>query len=87
MLTGMWIEPAARGTGAADLLIKDLGQLARDAGKPRLMLWVYDVSPRARRFYQRLGFATTGQRRTFGDDPRVVELLSTDLAAESGGIV
>lgn len=37
--------------------------------------WVSDSSPRARRFYERLGFRTTGQRGSLPSAPEIGEEL------------
>lgn len=64
-VSDLWVAPAARGTGLGRRL---LGAVARDAGAQwgalYLALAVYDTSPGARAFYDRLGFApVTGQAR------------------------
>jgi ribosomal protein S18 acetylase RimI-like enzyme len=61
-LVGVYLQPAARGTGAADLLLAEVLRSARERLK-FLHLIVNAANGRARRFYERLGFVE------FGRDP------------------
>jgi ribosomal protein S18 acetylase RimI-like enzyme len=61
-IVAMWVDPAARGRGAASALIEHLVELARKQGATAVALWVADGNDRARGVYERLGFAATGQR-------------------------
>ena len=61
-LWGMWVDPAARGTGLGRELVAAVVDWARDRGAAAVNLGVYDnaqVAP----FYERLGFVEGG---TFG---------------------
>jgi GNAT superfamily N-acetyltransferase len=62
-LVGMWVSPAARGTGVASRLVDAIGEHARSAGAPALTLWVTQVNGRALAFYAREGFVPTGARQ------------------------
>jgi GNAT superfamily N-acetyltransferase len=62
-LVSMWVRPDLRGQGAADGLVEAVCRLAGDDGAARVLLWVTDVNGRARAFYERLGFASTGRRQ------------------------
>jgi ribosomal protein S18 acetylase RimI-like enzyme len=64
----MWVSPAARGGGLADLLVGAVTEHARQAGADRVTLWVAVGNDRARGFYQRMGFTPTGRRQQY---PRV----------------
>jgi ribosomal protein S18 acetylase RimI-like enzyme len=69
-LVGMWVSPPLRGRGVAERLVRAASDYARDQGAATLTLWVTDVNGRARRFYQRLGFRSTGTRQLVRpDDP------------------
>ena len=59
-LMAMWVAPEARGSGAADLLIDQVLEWARDAGVTTLRLHVTDGNARAERVYERNGFSRTG---------------------------
>lgn len=58
---GMWVSPGERGTGAADLLIGAAHGWALSEGATSIALWVVDGNERARRFYQRHGYRSTGE--------------------------
>jgi ribosomal protein S18 acetylase RimI-like enzyme len=62
-LVSMWVSPQARGSGTADDLVAAVSTRARADGARRLTLWVTDVNTRARAFYQRMGFRSTGRRQ------------------------
>ena len=75
-LGSMWVAPAARGMGVADLLVTAVVGWARETGHPRVVLWVFDDSPRAAAFYRRAGFNETGRTRTADTHSRTLRLLS-----------
>lgn len=67
-LVGMWVSPDLRGHGLADQLVAGVCELARQSGATSVTLWVTDVNGRARAFYRRLGFASTGARQLVRPD-------------------
>lgn len=79
MMVAMWVDPVARGNGVAEALTGALIGWARESGYPRMVLWVYDVNPRAAAFYRRYGFEPTGRTEVFGDDPRKLHLMTMTL--------
>lgn len=79
MMVAMWVAPEARGIGVAEALTDALIGWARDRGNPRMVLWVYDVNPRAAAFYRRYGFKATGRTDYFRGDPRQLHLMTLDL--------
>jgi ribosomal protein S18 acetylase RimI-like enzyme len=60
-LTGMWLDPSARGTGLADALIAEVIAWAEASGGRHLELVVALENDAARRLYERHGFARTGR--------------------------
>lgn len=62
-LYAIYLLPTAWGSGLAEPLIT-----AALSGMTDVVLWVLDDNPRARRFYERLGFVADGKTReeTFG---------------------
>ncbi len=71
---GMYVTPAARGTGIAARLVETVGQWARDLGASRLYLHVTSSVGRARAFYEKVGFEPTGDVITMDRDPSMTLL-------------
>jgi ribosomal protein S18 acetylase RimI-like enzyme len=67
-LVGMWVSPKVRGTGVADRLVAGVCELARQSGFASVTLWVTEVNDRARAFYRRVGFTSTGGRELVRSD-------------------
>jgi GNAT superfamily N-acetyltransferase len=63
MLRAMWVEPSLRGSGLAAELVARVAGWARADGARVLALWATQRAARARAFYERLGFAPTGDER------------------------
>jgi RimJ/RimL family protein N-acetyltransferase len=61
LLLAMWVEPQARGTGAADELIGAVVRWAAAANHIVVHLHVTEGNIRAERVYQRNGFERTGR--------------------------
>lgn len=55
-----WVAPERRGSGVAEQLVAAVVTWALDRGASALVLDVAENNPRARRFYERTGFAATG---------------------------
>ena len=68
-LVSMWVDPYARGSGAAALLVTAVREAAAAEGARTLTLFVADGNDRARCLYERLGFRCTGERRALPSDP------------------
>ncbi|WP_222193706.1 GNAT family N-acetyltransferase [Modestobacter italicus] len=60
-LVGMWVAPAARGSGAAGGLVEAVTDWARELGATRLFLWVVGENGAAAALYRRHGFVPTGR--------------------------
>ncbi|WP_369360561.1 GNAT family N-acetyltransferase [Streptomyces sp. cg2] len=60
-LVSMWVHPAARGRGAADLLVRAVLQWASDHGIPQVELWVTEGNGHAERLYARHDFQRDGR--------------------------
>lgn len=56
-----YVTPDEQGTGAADLLLEHLFEVARARASTQMELWVAEANTRARAFYARHGFATKGR--------------------------
>ncbi|WP_418606900.1 GNAT family N-acetyltransferase [Georgenia sp. SUBG003] len=68
-LVSMWVDPYARGCGAAELLVAAVREAAAAEGARTLTLFVADGNDQARRVYERLGFRSTGERQALPSDP------------------
>jgi ribosomal protein S18 acetylase RimI-like enzyme len=60
-LFAMWVDPHARGSGAADALVAEVMRWAAAQGCAELQLRVTDGNERAERMYRRNGFERTGR--------------------------
>jgi GNAT superfamily N-acetyltransferase len=58
---GMWVRPDERGAGTADLLIGAAHRWAALEHVRSIGLWVVDGNERARRFYERHCYRSTGE--------------------------
>lgn len=65
-LFGLWVHPAARGSGVATRLVKDGAERARQRGKSHLVYWVGTENGRAVAFASGMGFLPTDYRRPMG---------------------
>jgi ribosomal protein S18 acetylase RimI-like enzyme len=66
----------------AEALVEAVCAQARRDGAVAVRLWVVDGNPRARRLYERLGFAATGRRQPLPSAPEVgEELMRRELPA------
>jgi ribosomal protein S18 acetylase RimI-like enzyme len=82
-LMAMWVDPALRGTGAADALVSALVAWAVADGAREVRLRVVKDNDRARRLYERHAFCVTGPEILRPRDG-VVE-LEMQLALSSEG--
>ena len=71
-LVRFYMEQRAIGTGAAHQLMQDTLDLARQSGYTQIYLGVWEKNFRAQRFYEKWGFAKTGEKVFMvGTDPQV----------------
>jgi ribosomal protein S18 acetylase RimI-like enzyme len=76
LIWGMYVKPEARGSGAADAIMRAL--LDHAAGcVEQVVLTVVATNPRAIRFYERWGF------RAYGRESRSVKLADGDYLDET----
>ena len=62
-LQAIYVLPDVWGTGAGPALMRAGLDELRAAGRRDAILWVLEDNPRARRFYEREGWALDGERR------------------------
>lgn len=60
-LYGMYVTPSERGTGTATSLVKAIGDWATSEGVTEIYLHVTTTVPRARAFYEKIGFRPNGE--------------------------
>jgi RimJ/RimL family protein N-acetyltransferase len=73
-LAAVYVTPAARGRGLLTELVQRCADWARERDQPELVLEVHEDNARARRAYEKLGFAETGRVRPYPLDPTRSEL-------------
>ncbi|MGP9017474.1 GNAT family N-acetyltransferase [Streptomyces sp. BR1] len=61
----LYVHPGHWSTGAGRVLMGELTARAVADGRPGLLLWVLERNERARRFYERAGFAPDGGKEDF----------------------
>lgn len=72
-LIAMWTRENARGSGVAAELVGAVINWGREEQASELLLWVAYGNDRARRFYERLGFESTGNRKQLRSNPEIGE--------------
>ncbi|GAB5445437.1 GNAT family N-acetyltransferase [Gymnodinialimonas sp.] len=80
-----YVTPDEQGTGAADLLLEHLFEVAKARATTQMELWVAQANTRARAFYARHGFATTGRIPAAviqGGEPRDDLFMVCDLTTD-----
>jgi GNAT superfamily N-acetyltransferase len=80
-LYGMYVTPTARGSEAAQLLVRAVVEWARGEGAREIYLHVACGVPRARAFYLKNGFTLTGESFTMERDPTVTMYTMTKSTA------
>ena len=60
-----YLDPLVWGSGAGDQLLEESHVALADLGYRWAALWVFEANPRARRFYERHGWADDGTRLGF----------------------
>jgi ribosomal protein S18 acetylase RimI-like enzyme len=62
-IESMWVAPTVRGEGIAQYLMGQVMEKLRADGGRTVLLWVLDGNDRARSFYAKVGFTSTGERQ------------------------
>ena len=73
-LYALYVHPAWWSTGTGRALMDRILAKARASGYTSITLWVLEANARARRFYQRAGFAPDGARHVLDDLDGVPEI-------------
>ncbi|GAA2971654.1 GNAT family N-acetyltransferase [Actinokineospora diospyrosa] len=72
-MISVWIAPAARATALATEMVETVVAWAKAEGATAVNAWVVGNNPRARRFYDRLGFTPNGREMPYPNDPSITE--------------
>ncbi len=87
-LVSLWVDPAARGRGVAQSLIRAVATWARDRGAGLVVLFVQESNAPGRALYVRAGFRPTGAREPVGAGrpgfKLVVSATVEELLADAG---
>jgi RimJ/RimL family protein N-acetyltransferase len=75
VLNAMWVEPEIRGRGVATALCDACSDWARAHGHERLVLVVLSDNEKARRAYEKAGFAVTDSFTAVDDNGRALNKL------------
>lgn len=70
-LIGMWVEPAARGSGAATQLVESVKSRALERGYDRVFLDVSPENTRAANFYLKQGFCFIDEWEPLESHPHI----------------
>ena len=73
-LYALYVHPAWWSTGTGRALMDQVLAKVRAAGYAYITLWVLEANARARRFYQRAGFAPDGARHVLDDLGGITEI-------------
>lgn len=73
-LEALYVRPSAWGTGLADRLHDAAVDELRRRGTERARLWVLELNPRPRRFYERHGWRPDGSSRVVEFPPHPTDL-------------
>jgi len=71
-LYAIYVRPERISSGVGHALMAELTGRARAAGFEEMLLWVLKDNARARRFYERAGFAPDGTEEPFEADGELV---------------
>ena len=78
---GFYLHPSSWGSGAAGALMSRCEEFLRDEGFTTAILWALRDNPRARAFYEKVGWHANGAESTFSPtDPPEAGLVRVELA-------
>lgn len=88
-LFGLWVRPAARGSGVATALVRSGAEAAAHAGQAHLLYWVGTDNGSAVAFASGFGFRPTSERRPMRvvtqDDGEEEVAMTLPLASDRAG--
>jgi GNAT superfamily N-acetyltransferase len=74
-VSGLWVAPAVRHLRGGELLVNVAAQWLAEQGAIEVHAWIADENRTAMRFYERLGFGPTGDRRAMPANEAEAEQL------------
>ncbi|GAB5100719.1 MULTISPECIES: GNAT family N-acetyltransferase [unclassified Caballeronia] len=74
-VAALWVAPAVRHLRGGELLVNAASHWLAAQGASEVHAWIADENRTAMRFYERLGFGPTGDRRTMSSHEQEHELL------------
>ena len=80
LVENLWVEEAARGSGAGRALLQALARRAQQRGIPRIELNVRADNETTRRFYSNLGFIYPGEHVCRIEDASLMRLAASGEA-------
>lgn len=84
-LVSMWVAPSHRRRGVGRLLVNSIVEWALSQHAETMRLTVTSANDVAIRFYQRLGFTTTGNTEPYPNDPSLWEFEMIKTIHLDGG--
>lgn len=79
----LWVAPAVRHLRGGELLVNAATQWLAERRVHDVFAWVADENRNAMRFYERLGFGPTGERRRIPAHPEEYETLLVRRVSDS----
>jgi GNAT superfamily N-acetyltransferase len=74
-VSALWVAPAVRHLRGGELLVNVASQWLAEQGVSEVHAWIAEENRTAVRFYERLGFGPTGDRRAMPANEREAEQL------------
>ena len=74
-VSALWVAPAVRHLRGGELLVNVASQWLAEQGAAEVHAWIADENRTAMRFYERLGFGPTGDRRAMPSHGEEAESL------------
>jgi len=74
-VSALWVAPAVRHLRGGELLVNVASQWLAEQGASEVHAWIADENRTAMRFYERLGFGPTGDRRAMPSHEQEAESL------------
>ncbi|WVQ64722.1 uncharacterized protein L199_002889 [Kwoniella botswanensis] len=74
-LQRLYAHPSTHGTGLGQMLITKSKEKARELGKSKIWLGVWEGNERGKRFYEKMGFETVGEKVFYAGESKRRDLI------------